>query len=108
LSVRNFPAWLQITGAFFHFPRNVSHTLLNLMEIIMNDNSAVTLPGTVEEIVVSSYGPEKVKIKVGDQGLQIKNMLTDAEGKETRLNPGDDVQITIKAPPESTTTKPNV
>ena len=77
----------------------------------MNDNSAVTLPGKVEEIVVSSYGPEKVKIKVGgdlSQGLQIKNMLTDAEGKETRLNPGDDVLITVKAPPESTTTKPTV
>jgi protein involved in polysaccharide export with SLBB domain len=76
----------------------------------LSENSAVTLPGKVEEIVVSSHGPEKVKIAVGDlsRGLRIKNLLTDAKGKETRLNPGDDVQITVKAPPESTTTKPTV
>ena len=71
----------------------------------MSENSSVTLPGKVEEIVLSTHGPEKVKIKVGDlsQPLQIKNKLTDADGKETRLNPGDDVQVTIEAPPESTT-----
>jgi len=73
----------------------------------MSENSSVTLPGKVEEIVLSSHGPEKVKIAVGDlsQCLKIKNMLTDAEGKVTRLNPGDDVQITVEAPPESTTPK---
>lgn len=73
----------------------------------MSEDSAVRLPGKVEEIVVSSHGPERVKIAVGDlsQGLRIKNILTDAEGKEARLHPGDDVQITVKAPPESTTTK---
>jgi protein involved in polysaccharide export with SLBB domain len=75
------------------------------MGSIMSENSSVTLPGKVEEIVLSTHGPEKVKIKVGDlsQSLRIKNTLTDADGKETRLNPGDDVQITIEAPPESTT-----
>jgi hypothetical protein len=36
------------------------------MEIIMNDNSAVTAPGKVEEIVLSSHGPERVKISVGN------------------------------------------
>jgi hypothetical protein len=38
---------------------------------------------------LSSHGPEKIKIKVGDlsQPLRIKNKLTDADGKETRLNP---------------------
>lgn len=70
----------------------------------MSETAAVTLPGKVEEIVISSYGPEKVKIKVGDlsQRLQIKNVLTDEEGKETRLDAEDDIQITVKAPPEST------
>jgi hypothetical protein len=73
--------------------------------INMSENSSVTLPGKVEEILLSTHGPEKVKIKVGDlsQPLQIKNKLTDADGKETRLNPGDDVQITVEAPSESTT-----
>jgi hypothetical protein len=74
----------------------------------MNDNSSsVTLPGKVEEIVLSSHGPEKVKIAVGDlsQGLRIKNVLTDSNEKETRLNPGDDVQITVEAPPESTSNR---
>jgi hypothetical protein len=76
-----------------------------LSAINMSENSSVTVPGKVEEIVLSSPGPEKVKIKVGDspQPLRIKNKLTDADGKETRLNPEDNVQITVEAPPESTT-----
>jgi hypothetical protein len=71
----------------------------------MGENSSVTLPGKVEEIVLSSHGPEKVKIKVGDlsQPLRIKNKLTDADGNETHLNLGDNVQTTVKAPPDSTT-----
>lgn len=68
--------------------------------------SAVTLPGKVEEIVVSSHGPEKVQIAVGDltTGLRIKNILSTDDGKKSQLNPGDDVQITISA--DSSATKP--
>jgi protein involved in polysaccharide export with SLBB domain len=79
----------------------VSKYVRILCGINMSENSSVTLPGKVEEIILSSHGPEKVKIKVGDlsQPLRIKNKLTDADGNETRLNPGDDVQITVEAPP---------
>jgi hypothetical protein len=71
----------------------------------MREILAVTLPGKVEDIVVSSHGPEKATIAVGDlaRGLRIKNLLTTDDGKETRLNSGDDLQITISA--ESTATK---
>jgi hypothetical protein len=72
----------------------------------MRETSAVTLPGKVEEIVVSSHGPEKVQIAVGDlpRGLRIKNILTTDDGKKSQLNPGDDLQITISA--DSASTKP--
>ena len=71
----------------------------------MKDISAVTLPGKVEDIVVSSHGAEKATIAVGDlsRGLRIKNVLTTDDGKETHLNPGDDLQITVEAAAESTT-----
>jgi hypothetical protein len=63
----------------------------------MREISAVTLPGKVEEIAVSSQGPKKVQIAVGDltTGLRIKNTLTTDDGKESHLNPGDNLQITI-------------
>ena len=72
----------------------------------MRKTSAVTLPGKVEEIVVSSHGPEKATIAVGDlaTGLRIKNVMTNDDGKESHLNPGDEVQITISA--DSSSTKP--
>jgi hypothetical protein len=73
----------------------------------MRETSAVTLPGKAGEIVVSSHGPEKVQIAVGDltTGLRIENLLTTDAGKESRLNPGDDLQITISAGSASTTPK---
>ena len=73
----------------------------------MRETSTVTLPGKVEDIVVSTHGPEKATIAVGDlaQGLRIKNVLTTDAGKESRLNPGDDLQITISAGSASTTPK---
>ena len=72
----------------------------------MNDISAVTLPGKVEDIIVSSHGPEKVQIAVGDlgTGLRIKNVMTTDDGKKTHLNPGADLQVTIST--ETASTKP--
>ena len=72
----------------------------------MREISTVTLPGKVEEIVVSWHGPEKVQIAVGDlpRGLRIKNILSTEDGKKSQLNPGDDLQITITA--NSAATKP--
>jgi hypothetical protein len=62
----------------------------------------------VEEIVVSSHGPEKATIAVGDlkRGLRIKNIMTTNDGKKSHLNPGADVQITITA--DSASTKPKI
>jgi hypothetical protein len=72
----------------------------------MRETSTVTLPGKVEEIVVSSHGPEKVQIAVGDlaRGLRIKNILSTDDGKKSHLNPGDDLKVTITA--DSAATKP--
>lgn len=70
----------------------------------MTEISAVTLPGKVEDIILSSHGPEKVQIAVGAlaTGLRIKNILTTDQGKESHLNPGDDLQITISTHSAST------
>jgi protein involved in polysaccharide export with SLBB domain len=60
----------------------------------MSEKPSTTLPATVEKIIESSHPsvPEKVQ-----------NNLTDKNGDKVRLQPGDDVEVTIEADPSATT-----
>jgi len=71
-----------------------------------------TLPGKVKKVIPPPYpsAPEKVEVHVEGadplyQEVRIENTLTDGDGNEVRLKPGADVEITVAAPPESTTPK---
>ena len=68
----------------------------------------VTLPGTVEKIIPAIDGllPERAQIRVDGaeelyQEVRIENTLQDAGGNEVSLKKGADVEVTIKADPDS-------
>jgi hypothetical protein len=72
------------------------------------DKATVTLPGTVEKIIpaVGNMVPEQAQINIeGAEDLyrevRIENTLQDAGGNEVSLKKGADVEVTIKADPDS-------
>jgi hypothetical protein len=72
------------------------------------DRATVTLPGTVEKIIpgVGKDEPEKAQINIeGAEDLyrevSIENTLQDAGGNEVSLKKGAEVEVTIKADPDS-------
>jgi hypothetical protein len=76
------------------------------------EKSATTLPGTVQKIIHSPDPsiPEKAEIAVEGadelyKEIRIENTLTDKKGKEVKLKPGAEVEVTVEAPPESTEPK---
>ena len=78
-----------------------------------NVGPSVTLPGTVEKIIESPRPsvPEKAEISVEGadelyQEIRIENALTDHNGKEVRLKEGAEVQVTVEAEPEPTSSTP--
>jgi hypothetical protein len=77
-----------------------------------SEKATVTLPGTVEKIIppIGSSQPEKAQIAVeGGEHLyreiRVDNTLQDADGNIVALKKGAEVQVTIAADPEATTTK---
>jgi hypothetical protein len=77
-----------------------------------NEEASVTLPGKVERVIKPLHPslPEKAQIAVEGaddlyREIRIENELTDANGKEVALKEGTEVEVTVKAPPEATTTK---
>jgi hypothetical protein len=77
----------------------------------MGDNASVTLPGTVDKIIPSmAQGePEKVQISITTadhlyREIRIENSLTDENGHEVRLKKGADVEVTVEADQQATTT----
>ena len=77
----------------------------------MAENPSATMPAVVEKIIKSPYGaPEKAQIAVEGadhlyREIRIENTLTDENGREVRLKPGAEVQVTVEAEPEATSPK---
>lgn len=78
----------------------------------MNEKSTAILSGTVNKIIVSQIPstPDKAQIDVagGDplyREIRIVNALTDKEGDDVGLKPGQKVEITIEAHSKGTTTR---
>lgn len=78
----------------------------------MSEKPSTTLPATVDKIITppSPREPEKAQISVEGadhlyRELRIENTLTDENGREVRLKPGAEVEVTIEAPQEATMPK---
>jgi hypothetical protein len=70
------------------------------------------LPGTVERIIASTHPSQPEKAQIAVEGaddfyreIRIENTLLDENGDEVRLKPGVQVEVTVAAEPEATTTK---
>jgi hypothetical protein len=77
----------------------------------MSEKPSATLPATVEKIIkpIAPGEPEKAQISIEGadylyQEIRIENTLTDQDGNKVRLKPGAEVEVTVEAPRESTTT----
>ena len=74
------------------------------------ESVVVTLPGTVDKIIPASGGePEKAQITVeGAEALyreiRVDNTLQNVAGDNVGLKLGAEVEITIEAKPDATTT----
>jgi hypothetical protein len=84
-----------------------------MTEKSQSEKPSVTLPGTVEQIIPSSYPgmPEKAQIAIERaedlyQQIRIDNTLTDKHGNKVGLKKGADVEVTVEAEPGATTPKP--
>jgi|HubBroStandDraft_6_1064221.scaffolds.fasta_scaffold32046_2 hypothetical protein len=78
----------------------------------MSEKPSTTLPATVEKIITPPSGCEPEKAQISVEGadhlyreLRIENTLTDENGREVRLKPGAEIEVTIEAPPEATIPK---
>jgi hypothetical protein len=78
----------------------------------MSDKPSATMPATVEKIIKSpsSGVPEKAQIAVEGadhlyRELRIENTLIDENGDKVRLKQGAEVEVTIEADAEATTSK---
>ena len=77
-----------------------------------NEKPSTTLPGTVEKIIKLPHAslPEKAQIAIeGTEDLyreiRIENTLKTEDGHEVALKQGAEVEITVEAEPEATTSK---
>jgi hypothetical protein len=89
--------------------QRLSHKLAGCDRSV-TDKIAVTLPGTVEEIIppIAPAPPEKAQIRVDGaedlyQEIRIENKLLDEVGNTVALKKGDEVEVTIRATSEPTT-----
>jgi hypothetical protein len=79
----------------------------------MTERPSVTLPAKVEKVIepAESGEPETAQIKVESadplyREIRIENTLKDSEGKEVRLKQNADVDVTIEADKEQTSSAP--
>jgi hypothetical protein len=77
-----------------------------------DDKPSVTLPGTVEKIIVPLHPsmPEKAEIAVEGadelyQEIRIDNTLTDKHGDKVQLKEGARVAVTVEAETDATKAK---
>jgi hypothetical protein len=78
------------------------------------EKPAITLPGTVEQIIPPSNPAEAEKAQIAVEGahhlyreIRVDNELQDENGKTVSLKPGAHVEVTIEAEREATRrTKP--
>jgi hypothetical protein len=75
------------------------------------EKPAVTLPGTVEQIIpANSFQAEKAQISVDDaedlyKEIRVENTLQDENGMEVSLKQGAHVEVTIEAEKDATVAK---
>jgi len=79
---------------------------LNLDTMRIPEQPRVTLPGTVDKIILSPNpgGPEKAQVAVEGADrryryLRVENELTDQHGDDVKLKKGAHVEITVTADP---------
>ena len=78
----------------------------------MSDKATATLSGTVQRIIVSQLPnkPDKAQINVAGSDplhreLRIANSLTNKNGEDLRLKPGQTVEVTVEANTKDTTSE---
>jgi len=78
----------------------------------MSEKPSTTLPGTVEKIIKPLSPDDTEKAQIAVEGadhlyreIRIENTLTNENGDQVSLKPGAEVEVTVEAPPESTTPK---
>src|SRR5262249_17824994 len=78
----------------------------------MAEKPSTSLPGTVQKIIKSPDPsiPEKAEITVEGadelyKEIRVENTLTDEQGKEVKLKPGAEVEVTIEADANATVPK---
>ncbi len=78
----------------------------------MAEKASATLPAVVEKIIPPPYPSQPEKAQIAVQGadhlyreIRIENTLTDENGREVRLKPGVEVEVTVAAEPGATTPK---
>jgi hypothetical protein len=76
----------------------------------MSEKPRTTLPATVEKIIKPIVPTEPERAQISIQGadhlyreVRIENILTNEDGEKVRLKPGAEVEVTIAAEPEATT-----
>ena len=79
---------------------------LNLDTARLPEQPSVTLPGTVDKIILSSSPSKPEKAQVAVRGadrryrdLRIENALTDEHGDDVKLKKGNRVEVTVAAEP---------
>lgn len=79
----------------------------------MTERPSVTLPAKVEKVIepAETGEPETAQIKVESadplyREIRIENTLKDSEGKEVCLKQNADVEVTIEADKEQTSSAP--
>jgi hypothetical protein len=71
-----------------------------------------TKPGTVQKIIKSPFPEEPEKAEIAVEGadhlyreIRIENALEDEKGNKVKLKEGAEVDVTVEADPQATTTK---
>jgi hypothetical protein len=81
-------------------------------ESVAPETASVTLPGTVDKVIKSSDPSEPDKAQIVVEGadelyreIRIDNTLQTEKGEEVALKLGTDVDVTVEAPADATTSK---
>jgi hypothetical protein len=79
----------------------------------MSEKPSTTLPATVEKIIKPIAPGDSEKVEIAIEGadhlyreIRIENTLIDKNGDRVRLKAGADVEVTVEAEPEATTSAP--
>jgi hypothetical protein len=77
-----------------------------------NEKPSVTLPGKVEKIIKPLHPSQPEKVQIAIEGaeelyreIRVDNTLKTEDGQEVALKQGAEVEVTVEAEPEATTSK---